>query len=199
MESVETEIPTEKRSRAPSQESCREGRVQHGEEELLPVRHDHTPAERLDHETEAHQEGPGQRAAQVDQRRQQDGQAHALAHLLGPLERCARERLLASARRGLRAGDEARARSPQPRPRDRGQQAHGLVAHRGRLVRSGLVQQMTRANPTCFSLSLFFVLLFSLSLSSLFFFFLFHHSSSLPQNSFCLNHNTKRSLTLLFF
>ncbi len=53
MESAEAEIPIEERAWASRQESRRERCVQHGEEELLPVRHDHASAQRLDHEAEA--------------------------------------------------------------------------------------------------------------------------------------------------
>lgn len=85
MESIEAKVSAAKRARATGQESGRERRVQHREEELFPIRHDNPSAERLDHEAEANKKSPRLGTDQVDERREQDGQAFALAHLSGSL------------------------------------------------------------------------------------------------------------------
>jgi len=66
LEPSQTKIPTEKRTRASGQIAGRKGRVQHRKEELLSIRHDNPPPQRLHNEAEADQARPGLGSTAVD-------------------------------------------------------------------------------------------------------------------------------------
>ena len=151
VESAQVALSVAQCARTTRQELGGEGRVQHGEEELLLVRHDHTSAQRLESQAEACQARPGLGAHALGERGDTHGQeAHELA-LLGALVGRARERLLAAQGRGLRGGHEASTRSAQSRPRARVRQADHLLVARSHLGCRGCFQQISQpATPTLF-------------------------------------------------
>lgn len=140
MEPAETALPTTKRAGAVGEEPRRERRVQHREEELLPVRHDDTPAQRLVDEAKSNKKSPRLGAHALVERHKPHRQALGCAPLPSTFLGRSRERLLASQGRGLRVGHAARSRPLEPRPGAGVRQAHRRHFPRGHLGRRCCLQ-----------------------------------------------------------